>query len=65
MSENILGMMLRDNMMDGRPSRMKDYNDYTGFVIPPCGEFVSKSSSIEPPPWMPGQANVGFSQRLS
>ncbi|KAJ2930783.1 hypothetical protein H1R20_g6325, partial [Candolleomyces eurysporus] len=61
----MLGMMLRDNMMDGRPSRLKDYTDYTGFVIPPCGEFVSKSSSIEPPPWMPAQANVGFSQRLS
>ncbi|KAF6747511.1 poly(A) polymerase Cid14 [Ephemerocybe angulata] len=65
MSNHMLGVMLKDNLMDGRPSRMKGYGDYTGLVIPPCGEFAPKSSRIEPPPWMPAQSDVGFSHRIS
>ncbi|KAJ3540151.1 hypothetical protein NMY22_g4419 [Coprinellus aureogranulatus] len=65
MTNYMLGVMLKGNLMDGRPSRMKGCGDYTGLVIPPCGEFASKHSSIEPPPWMPAQTDFGFSKRLS
>ncbi|TFK21698.1 poly(A) polymerase Cid14 [Coprinopsis marcescibilis] len=65
MSEEVLGIMLRENIMAGLPSRMKAYKDYMGLGVPPCGEYAPKPTSIDPPPWMPAQHNPGVFQRLS
>ena len=42
--------MLKINMMDGRPSQMKNYRDYQGSPIPPCGDYQPKQASKVPPP---------------
>ncbi|EAU83595.2 poly(A) polymerase Cid14 [Coprinopsis cinerea okayama7 len=65
MSRDRLGFMLRENIVEGRPSRMDAYSDYTGFSIPPCGEYAPKAGSISVPPWMPAITGVGNFQRLS
>ncbi|KAH6905154.1 poly(A) polymerase Cid14 [Coprinopsis sp. MPI-PUGE-AT-0042] len=47
-----VGQMLKENLMNGQPSRTKSYTDYKGLVIPPCGEFaLPLGSAMSSPPW--------------
>jgi len=54
-TEILVGIMIKNNLMAGLPSKTKTYSDYTGMVIPPCGAFRERGfglRDIAPPPWM-------------
>ncbi|KAF8817658.1 Nucleotidyltransferase [Phlegmacium glaucopus] len=54
MMSNYLGMTLKTNMMEGRPTRSKSGGDYPGMPIPPCGDYdIKKASKVPRPPWLP------------
>ncbi|TEB18684.1 poly(A) polymerase Cid14 [Coprinellus micaceus] len=65
MSRFSVGAMLKENIMDGRPSRMKSYSDYEGLVIPPCGDFTPHISITTRSPWMPVDHGSHASRRSS
>ena len=50
---DLLGEMIRINMMDGRPTQTKSGNDYAGLAIPPCGDYDTKGGKVPRPPWLP------------
>ena len=53
MSES-LGMIIKSNMMYGRPTRTKSAGDYLGLPISPCGDYDTEGGKVPRPPWLLG-----------
>ena len=53
--QDFVGLMIKTKLMAGLPSKAKNYGDYTGMVIPPCGPFSENEVELADaarPPWM-------------
>ena len=50
---SLLGIQLKENMSMGLPTRTKNFGDYTGYAMKPCGDYEElRGSSSAPSPWL-------------
>jgi len=60
----MLGMTIKSNMMEGRPTRSKSGGDYFGSTIPPCGDYGTREGKVPRPPWLPAGKSISLDEEI-